>query len=152
MSAIIKTHLNLRQSPKFNVSEQVPYVGIEVLLMACRMEPFGCVNVVSHWLSQLYQSGILVLRHGLLYEIDDLVYGQQHSSPLAATSIISLLGAWRYAAMENLIEIRFSCCFPAAQWLVCPKVASLTWPLRSEFSLWQHLSNYSVRNIQTASN
>ena len=33
-SAIIKTHLNVRRSARFNVSEQVPFVGIEVLLMA----------------------------------------------------------------------------------------------------------------------
>ena len=114
-TAIIKTHLNVHQSPKFNVSEQVTYVGIEVLLMACRLGPFlgfpMCVNVVPHSLLHPFWSGILVLRQGLLYKIRDFLYGQQHSLLLASGLIVSLCGAWRYAVMENVIGIGFSCCF-----------------------------------------
>ena len=45
-SAIIKTQLKVRRSPKFNVSEQVLYVGIEVLLMACKLGPFWVFQCV----------------------------------------------------------------------------------------------------------
>ena len=50
-SVIIKTYLNMQRSPKFNVNEQLPYVGIVVvLLMACRLGPLHWVfrNVCEH--------------------------------------------------------------------------------------------------------
>ena len=50
-----------------------------------------CVNIVPHWLLHQCWSGILDLKHGLLCKIGDFVYGQQHSSSLAAGPIVSLL-------------------------------------------------------------
>ena len=44
--AIIKTHLNVHWSPKFDVNKQLPYVGNEVLLMACKLRPFWVFRCV----------------------------------------------------------------------------------------------------------
>ena len=113
-SAIIKTHLNVCQSPtcKSNVNKQVPYEGIKVLLMACRWDlcigfTDVCANVVAHWLP-----------HPCRYEIHvgDFVYGQQRSLSLAAGPIVSLFGALRCAFPSRIFEMSVVPTYPRVHW------------------------------------
>ena len=119
-STIIKTQINVRRSPKFNVNKQLPYVGIEVLLMNFRLGPFWVFRCVCEYGTTLTsapcRSGILVLRHSQLYKISDFVYGQQRSSPLVAGQIVSPLGAWRCAFPGRISKMSVVPTYPTLLW------------------------------------
>ena len=59
-SAIIKTHLNVHRSPKFNVSEQVLCVGIEVFLIPCKLGPFWVFQCVCERGTMLTFAPVLI--------------------------------------------------------------------------------------------
>ena len=114
----VKTHLNVQQNPKFKVSEQVPYVVVDVLLMDCKLGHFWVILCVYKNGTTLTSAPMLIRNFSpepwLFLKIGNFVWGLQRSSLIVASSLISLLGAWRCAFSSRINKLSMVLTYPTS--------------------------------------